>query len=192
MGARPVVSGPAVVVDVDGVLWATQLRSANAAPVSAPGAGLAFSEGMPHDGRWKGDQLLFTTTNGHLVLADPRRGAVARHVALAEITPGLEQLGWCRGVCEDPRDPARVFVAFSSVRRSRWQEFGYWIRWRQPPVHGRVVLYDIEAGRLCESWDVGDGAGDVLFQLPVSFPNFAASGMAGFPSTGSLGLGSYF
>jgi len=151
--------------DVDGVLWATQLRSANAAPVSAPGEPLAFATGMPHDGRWRGDRLLFTTTNGHLVLADPRRGEILRDVALAEITPGLEQLGWCRGVCEDPRDPSRVFVAFSSVRRSRWQEFGYWIRWRQPPVHGRVVLYDIEAGRLCASWDVGDGAGDVLFQL---------------------------
>ena len=108
--------------------------------------------------------LLRVSLHESIAIADQRIRPRARETPI-ERSPGLEQLGWCRGVCEDPRDPSRVFVAFSSVRRSRWQEFGYWIRWRQPPVHGRVVLYDIEAGRLCASWDVGDGAGDVLFQL---------------------------
>ncbi len=151
--------------DVDGTLWATQLRSADAVPVSGPGSRLFFGDGMPHDGRWVEGRVLFTTTNGRLVWADPRSGRIERSVSLVPLTPGLEQLGWCRGVCEDPRDPGRCFVAFSAVRRSRWREFGYWIRWRQPLVPSRIALYSLEPGRLCESWNVGEGNGDVLFQL---------------------------
>ena len=151
--------------DVDGTLWATQLRSADAVPVSGPGSRVVFADGMPHDGRWVDGRVLFTTTNGRLVWADPRSGRIERSVSLVPLTPDLEQLGWCRGVCEDPRDPGRCFVAFSAVRRSRWREFGYWIRWGQPPVPSHIALYALESGRLCESWNVGEGSGDILFQL---------------------------
>jgi hypothetical protein len=155
---------------VDDVLWATQLRSSDAVPVNGPGRSLRFAAGMPHDGRWVGEHLVFTTTNGHLVFADPRAGRIERTVALTSITPDLDQLGWCRGVCGDPRAPERCFVAFSALRRSRWKEFGYWIRWRHPLAPSRIALYDIEAGTLAGSWRIGEGKGDVLFQLEALAP----------------------
>lgn len=155
---------------VDDALWVTQLRSSDAVPVGAPGPGLRFAAGMPHDGRWVGERLVFTTTNGHLVLADPRAGRIERTVALAGLTPDLEQLGWCRGVAGDPRAPERYFVAFSALRRSRWKEFGYWIRWRHALAPSRIALYDLEARRLAGSWRIGDGKGDVLFQLEALAP----------------------
>ena len=155
---------------VDDVLWATQLRSSDAVPVTGPGTGLRFDAGMPHDGRWLGEQLVFTTTNGHLVFADPRQGRTLRTVALPALTPGLEQLGWCRGVCGDPRAPDRCFVGFSALRRSRWKEFGYWIRWRHALASSRIALYDLAAGELAGSWEIGEGKGDVLFQLEALAP----------------------
>jgi hypothetical protein len=155
---------------VDDVLWVTQLRSSNAVPVSAAGPGIAFEAGMPHDGRWIDGSLVFTTTNGHLVWVDPRRRRIERSVALAPLTPDLEQLGWCRGVCGDPAALGRCFVAFSGLRRSRWKEFGYWIRWRHALAPSRIALYDIEAGVLVASWLVGEGKGDVLFQLEALAP----------------------
>jgi hypothetical protein len=155
---------------VDDVLWATQLRTANAVPVSAAGPGIEIAAGMPHDGHWIGDRLVFTTTNGHLVWADPRQRRTERSVSLVELTPDLEQLGWCRGVCGDPAAPGCVFVAFSGLRRSRWKEFGYWIRWRHALEPSRIAHYDIEARRLMGSWPIGEGKGDVLFQLEALAP----------------------
>jgi hypothetical protein len=145
-------------------LWATQLRGGGAASVSRPEKRLAIAAGMPHDGRWVGDRLLFTTTNGHLVLAHPERG-VERAVDLRALTPGLEQLGWCRGACADPRGEDRFFVAFTSLRRSRWREFGYWIRWGQALPPSRIALYDTAAGALAGSWSPGGDPRLVLFQL---------------------------
>jgi len=155
---------------VDDVLWATQLRSSDAVPVSEAGQRLAMPDGMPHDGRWIDGQLVFTLTHGQLVWADPRQCRIDRSVALGPLTPELEQLGWCRGVCGDPAALGRYFVAFSGLRRSRWKEFGYWIRWGHEIAASRIALYDIEAGQLVASWPVGEGKGDVLFQLEALAP----------------------
>jgi hypothetical protein len=61
-------------------------------------------------------------------------------------------------------------VGFSALRRSRWKEFGYWIRWRHALAPSRIALYDVEAGRLTASWPIGEGSGDVLFQLEALAP----------------------
>lgn len=145
-------------------LWATQLCQRDAIRVLDPSRRLELGSAMPHDGRWVGDRLLFTATGGSLLFAHPMRG-VEEVVDLAPLTPGLDQLGWCRGVCADPRAPGRYFVAFTALRRSRWREFGYWIRWGHALPPSRVALYDLRRGRLIESWGLGEGTGWVLFQL---------------------------
>jgi hypothetical protein len=151
--------------EVEGELWATQLRSADAIRLGDPGRRLEIGVGMPHDGRWIGEHLAFTTTNGRVVFADPARCEVERSVDLVQLTPGLQQLGWCRGICADPRDEQRLFVGFSTLRRSAWKEFGYWIRWRQALPPSRLALYDLAAGRQEAAWPLGEAPGHVLFQL---------------------------
>jgi hypothetical protein len=153
--------------ELGGDLWATQLSTGDAVCVTDPARRLDFAVGMPHDGRREDGRLVFTTTNGHLVLADAARGTVEREVALAPLTPGLEQLGWCRGVCADPRGPERYFVAFSALRRSRWRDFGFWIKWRHGLPPSRIAHYDLAGGSLLNAWTVGEGQGYVLFQLDV-------------------------
>lgn len=150
---------------VDDGLWATQLRTANAICLEAPERSVGMEVGMPHDGRPIGDRIVFTTTNGHLVFVDPATMRVARTVDLAPLTPGLDQLGWCRGVCADPRHADRFFVAFSTLRRSRWKEFGYWIKRGHALPPGRVAHYDLDRGTLLTSWELGPRPGYVLFQL---------------------------
>ncbi len=150
---------------VDGELWATQLRTTNAVCLDAPERSVDMEVGMPHDGRRIGERIVFTTTNGHLVFVDPNTMKVARAVDLAPLTPGLEHLGWCRGVCADPRYADRFFVAFTSLRRSRWREFGYWIKRGQARPLSRVALYDLRRGGMLASWELGPRPGYVLFQL---------------------------
>ena len=106
--------------------------------------------GMPHDGRWIGERLVFTTTNGYLVFIDDQQTSVD----LSELTPGMQQLGWCRGVSADPRCDDRIFVAFTTLRRSRFKEFGYWIKWRQQLPHSRIAHYDLAKRELIATWEL--------------------------------------
>src|SRR5205823_1671674 len=97
----------------NGELWITELRTSRAVCLTEDRPAVAFDAGMPHDGRPIRDRLVFTTTNGFLVVVDPGSLEVIANHNLKEMWLDVEVLGWCRGVCEDPRDPNRFFVAFS-------------------------------------------------------------------------------
>ena len=119
-----------------------------------------------------GADRVFTTTNGHLVLVDPRSGALRRQVKLVELTPNLEQLGWCRGVARHPEKPELFFVssrraAAASGWRSRKDPRGHF----NPP--GRIALYDLAGGGLRETWPIGEDPGLILFQLEALPPSRA-------------------
>ena len=125
---------------------------------------------MPHDGIPLGDVVLFTTTNGHLVFGDPRDASQTRTHRLVELTPDLDQLGWCRGVCAHPDDPDLWFVSFSKARRSKWRDMGFWIRYGHDNPQGRICLYDLARGELQETWPIGPEPGFVMFQLEALPP----------------------
>jgi hypothetical protein len=152
----------------DDALWATQLRTCDAISLGTRTPQRLFLDvGMPHDGRWIRDRLVFTTTNGHVVQADPAQPAKIRWWNLAEMTPGLQQLGWCRGVCGHPDQPDQLFVGFSKIRRSKWLEVGYWIKHQHATPPGRIALYDLTQRKLVESWNLGPDPGFVVFQIDV-------------------------
>ncbi len=134
-------------------LWVTQLRASRAISVTDGGTTLEFEAGMPHDGRYIGDRIAFTTTNGHVVMADPSSLEVTSH-NLVDMTPGATILGWCRGLCEDPRGRDRYFVAFSSQRATRWREYAFWAKYKHKQLPSRIASYDIGRGELRESFDV--------------------------------------
>ena len=161
------------VFSIDGELWATQLRISAATQVTGGSGRIEMGVGMPHDGMALGADRVFTTTNGHLVLVDPRSGALRRQVKLVELTPNLEQLGWCRGVARHPEKPELFFVSFSKGRRSKWMEVAYRIRRGHFNPPGRIALYDLAGGGLRETWPIGEDPGLILFQLEVLPPSRA-------------------
>lgn len=150
-----------------GELWATQLRISAAVQVTGGTGRIELGVGMPHDGILMDPDRVFTTTNGHLVLADPDTGEIRERVNLVELTPDLEQLGWCRGVARHPDDRDQFFVAFTKGRRSRWKDVAYRLRHGHYNPPSRVALYDLRRGSLNATWMVGEDPGLILFQLEV-------------------------
>jgi hypothetical protein len=152
----------------DETLWATQLRTCDAISLGTPQPQRIFLDvGMPHDGRWIGDRAFFTTTNGHLASVDPAQPSRIQYWNLADMSSGLQQLGWCRGVCAHPDEPDQVFVGFSKIRRSTWLEVGYWIKHQHATPQGRIALYDLAEKRMVESWNLGPDPGFIVFQIDV-------------------------
>jgi hypothetical protein len=154
-----------------GELWVTGLKVPGAVGVTGNGRKLTFETARPddgpHDGRYIRGQLAFTTVRGFVVLVDPDSLEVVASHDLEPMTPGIKTLGWCRGLCEDPRDPNRFFVAFTILRLSQWREYGFRVRhghWKAP---SRIALYDVERGEMVESFPMTDSQSLVLFQLDL-------------------------
>jgi hypothetical protein len=155
----------------DGELWVTGLKIPGAICVTGDPRRITFQTGRandgPHDGRWIGDRLAFTTVRGFVVLVDPDSLEVVAVHDLAPMTPNIKTLGWCRGLCEDPRDPNRYFVAFSILRFSKWREYGFRVKHGHPKAPSRIALYDIKRKELVESFLVTKEQSLVLFQLDL-------------------------
>ena len=88
----------------DGELWVTQCKGRRAVCLTAAEPEISFGEGMPHDGRWIGGRLVFTTTRGGLVIVDPDTARDRGHARPRADDAGGEVAGLVpRGV----RGPAR-------------------------------------------------------------------------------------
>jgi hypothetical protein len=163
---KPHLRHPNHLFELDGELWTGQLRTSDAICVSAPGGRLEMKVGMPHDGSVIGDEIVFTTTNDYLVFHDPEHPERFRAYDLTEMTPGQNQLGWCRGVAPNPELENRYFVAFSKVRRTRWKEFGFRVKHGHKLAQGRICEYDLEERRLLATHTLEkEDPGYVIFQL---------------------------
>jgi hypothetical protein len=149
----------------NGELWVTELKAPGVERVTGARRRVTFEAGRPHDGRYLGGRLVFTTVNGRVVLVDSDSLELVANHDLTKMTPGAKVLGWCRGVCEDPRNPSRFFVAFSSLRDSPWREYGFRIKHGHKRVPSRIVLYDVERAEMVKSFITTDRQSLVLFQL---------------------------
>jgi hypothetical protein len=149
----------------DGELWVTELLSRRAASVGEPRRAIVIEPGMPHDGRPLAGRPVFTTVNGWLVEVDPAGSGTIAH-DLRAMTPGAKTLGWCRGVCADASRPERMFVGFTTPRRSRWREYAFKAKYGHTPPMSRIALYDLAARRLVREFDVGHPRA-VIFQLDL-------------------------
>src|SRR5690606_14008868 len=105
-------------------------------------------------------------TNGHVVRAeyDGERWSTTPY-SLVEMTPELNQLGWCRGVQPLDRNGEQVFVAFTAIRRSAWTNYGYFINHHHHLPPSRVCLYDLQEHSLQRTWYLGPRPGYLLFQI---------------------------
>ncbi len=149
----------------NGTLWTGQLRTMDAVCVTDQSRRLELGVGMPHDGDWINGKIMFTTTNGHLVEFPDGQQPECRIHSLIELTPELDQLGWCRGVCAVPGAEDNYFVMFSALRRSKWKDFGYFIKYGHSMPQSRVAQYDLSAGNLVRTWSLGEDKGYQVFQV---------------------------
>ena len=153
------------VFTLDGELWTSQLSTSDAACATDTSKTLEMEVGMPHDGIVMGGKLVFTTTNGHLVFFDLEAPHAREAVHLTELNPDFSQLGWCRGVCEVPGSPGEYFVMFSALRRSKWKDFGYWIKYKHGMPKSHLGRYDIANKKYVSAVEIGEGVGYQLFQI---------------------------
>lgn len=154
--------------ELDGQLWSSQLRTSNATCVTDLNKTLDMTVGMPHDGDIIGEHLVFTVTSGYLVRFHLKGGAPtdAQPTNLTEMTPEYDQLGWCRGVCGVQDRPDCYWVGFSALRRSKWKDFGYWIKHRHQMPRSRIALYNLADNTLEQTWEIGDSEpGLQIFQI---------------------------
>lgn len=151
----------------NGDLWVTQLRTSRVVCLTGDDPRVDIEAGMPHDGRYLRDRLAFTTTNGHVVLVDPDSMRVQASHNLSSMTPNADFLGWCRGICEDPRSEEQFWIAFSYPRATRWREYAFWVKYKHKPVPSRIASYDLAAGALRESHELAAAEDMALFQLEL-------------------------
>lgn len=167
---KPHAVHPNHLVDLDGSLWVTSLRTRRFHPVDDPQGGVVFDQGPPHDGiRWH-DGLWFTTISGHVVVRDPHTLAVTRDLDLSALATHRRMQGWCRGLA---RVGSRLFVGMTILRGSTQREL---IRWlvkgeagRKAPT--RVVEVDLDTERIVAEHPVGNVAGGTIYSLhPLDGP----------------------
>lgn len=156
--------------ELDGKLWTSQLKTEDAVCVEDLSRRLEMGSGQPHDGVFLHGKLVFTTTNGYLVIFEPENGMRRTIHNLTEMTEGVNQLGWCRGVTVEPGNPDRYWVCFSALRRSKWKDFGYWIKYGHHMPRSHIALYDLAERRRVVSKTIGEGVGYQLFQIDVLPP----------------------
>ncbi len=162
---KPHYAHPNHLFVLDGVLWVTKLRTSRASCVTGSLSDIVIEAGMPHDGTPVAGRLTFTTTNGRVVRVDPAtRGLVDCH-DLKDMMSGPDLLGWCRGVCPDPRAEDSLYVAFSRSRRTRWKEFGFRVKQGYEPPPSQICRYDLAAGEMTGQFEVVPEESLVLFQL---------------------------
>ena len=149
----------------DGELWTGQLTTWDCVCVTDPTKRMHMEVGMPHDGTVVDGSAVFSTTNGHLVFFDQKNEASRRAYNLVEMTPGLDSLGWCRGV-EKASDPGNHWlVMFSALRRSKWKETAYFFKHGHKMPKSHISQYDLDTRELVRTWQIGEGVGYQLFQV---------------------------
>jgi hypothetical protein len=113
---------------------------------------LNFSEGGPHDGLVLDDHVLFTLTDGHIVIVSKSTLRVDEVIDLNKITGRKNPLGWCRGLDVYGND---LFVGFTRIRRSKFRVYGSWLKHGEKKAPARVAHYNMKTRKLIKEWEVG-------------------------------------
>lgn len=163
---KPNYAHPNFMVHHRGHLWVTRFQQKDALCLTDPARTIPLRVGNPHDGVVHGRHAYFTTTNGHVVVADLERCEVERTIDLHAITPGIRELGWCRGIAV--LDEQRIIVAFSRLRPTRWKENLKGLRTslrRYGVAPTRIVAYDLEGQKVLHQQNVEDHGLNAVFSI---------------------------
>lgn len=175
---KPHSSHPNFVFELDGQLWVTRFRQRDAICLNGSGKRIDIPAQFPHDGFLHGERIYFTSVDGRIVIANSRTLQVERIVDLQRIEGRSSLLGWCRGLLL--ADSTRVWVGFTRIRKTRFQENVLWVRnvihegAKEKPTH--IALYDLENERCLEEFDLEACGMNIVFSI---FPVPTSSSGAG-------------
>ncbi len=163
---KPHQSHPNFVFELGEEIWVTRCFQKDAVCLTHPGRRIAIDIERVHDGNSFGNNIYFTTVNGNVVIVD--RGSLSvRRVVDLKMIDNFDRalLGWCRGLLVV--DESRVWVGFTRVRKTRFQENVNWIRHvfhdTEKPTH--IALYDIAKMRCLEEIDLEPSGVNVVFSI---------------------------
>jgi hypothetical protein len=167
---KPHQSHPNFAFELDGELWITRFNQRDAVTLgSPPRKRIEIAIEKPHDGLVYGENILFTTVDGKIVIVNRYNLRIERTVDLRQIQDRDGQIlpAWCRSLL--PVDERRIWVGFTRIRRTLFREN---VRWVKTVLHeGTVVkpthiaLFDIVEGRCLQEFDLEPFGMNTIFGI---------------------------
>jgi hypothetical protein len=147
-------------------IWVTRFHQRDAVSLNDRKRKIEIGIQSPHDGFLFNGSLYFSTVDGHVVIVNPQTLKIERIHDLNNMSnPRGVTLGWCRGLL--PLDERFLWVGFTRVRPTRFQENLNWVRHpraiRRRP--SRVALYDLQSERCVEEIETEIHGIGVVFTL---------------------------
>lgn len=170
---KPHHAHPNYVFELAGQLWVTRFEQRDAVSLTGHDTRIAIDVEKPHDGFVIGNQVYFTTIDGHIVVADAATRRTVQVFDLNQISSRKRDLGWCRGLTI--LDGERAIVGFTRIRPTRLRENLRWLRYEfglretRGVLPTRIVCYDLKRSR--EEWEIdleGSGMNCVFSIHPVT------------------------
>jgi hypothetical protein len=164
---KPHRSHPNFVFELGDEVWVTRFEQRDAICLTDPRKRIDISVESPHDGLVYGDSIYFTVVDGRLVVANVTTLAVEAVVDLKVPDDPSAILGWCRGLL--PVSGGRVWVGFSRIRRTRFEENILWVKrilregTLARPTY--IALYDIAGKRRLQEINLEPHGMNVIFSI---------------------------
>ncbi len=153
---KPHRSHPNFAFLLEGHLWVTRLHQRDAICLEDPAQRIDIALESPHDGLVRGKDIYFTLVDGRVALANAGTLTTERVIDFKTMDDPNALLGWCRGVL--PLDEQRLWVGFSRVRKTRFQDNVLWVKrifkegMMEKPTH--ISLYDLGEQRAVQELDL--------------------------------------
>ena len=145
ISTRPHVVHPNYLFFLNNEVWVTRPHCEDATRLTDHKCRISMPCGQPHDGILIGNELYFTTTNGHVVRFDHVRSQYFI-TNLSKSEKRNQQLGWCRGIC--PLADNTAIVGFSQFRRTKHKEMAHWIlNDGKAALPSRLAHFDLGSGK---------------------------------------------
>lgn len=164
---KPHRSHPNFTFELDGQIWATRFFQRDAVCLTDPEKRIDIGVQAPHDGLVRGENIYFTTVDGHIVIVDKSSLKIEQVVDLKSINGENALLGWCRGLL--PIDQDRFWIGFTRVRKTKFRENLLWVRnvfrdgMGEKPSH--IALYDTVSHTCLQEFDLEPHGMNVIFSI---------------------------
>jgi len=164
---KPHKAHPNFVFQLDETIWVTRFHQRDAICLNDSGRRIEIAVEAPHDGVVVGDEVLFTSVDGRVIIADTEKLRLSEVIDLKQIDGQDALLGWCRGLL--PLDKRKAWVGFSRIRKTWYQENVRWVKgvfregMREKPTH--MSLYDLAEKRCIQEFDLEAHGMHVVFSI---------------------------
>jgi hypothetical protein len=164
---KPHRSHPNFVFQLERDLWVTRLHQRDAICLTDAAKRIDIALESPHDGVVRGRDIYFTLVDGRLALANSATLSIDRVIDFKAMHDQNALLGWCRGVL--PVDEERLWVGFSRVRKTRFQDNVLWVKrvfkegMTEKPTH--ISLYDIGQERCLQEFNLEPHGVNTIYSI---------------------------